>query len=165
MPKLLIVGAGQYGRLVRELAQLDGYEEIAFLDDAAPDAAGTLTELERFANRGFHAIVALGNPAMRQALSRRLEELHFEMPTLIHPRAWVSPSATLAPGCVVEANAVVSTGAVVGSASFVCAGAVVNHNAVVSACCQLDCGVVVPANAAVPPGTKVLANIVFRSDV
>ena len=39
--KLLIIGAGGYGQLVREIAELtEEYEQIDFLDDAYEEAVG-----------------------------------------------------------------------------------------------------------------------------
>ncbi|MBP5300062.1 MAG: hypothetical protein J6Y80_01530 [Victivallales bacterium] len=161
MSRLLILGAGQYGRLVRELAVLCGYTEVAFLDDAAAAAIGKLSELDSFVSDYPEAIVAIGNPARREEQIQRLEALDFTIPVLLHPRAWVSSSAQVAPGCVIEANAVVNAGALIGRACLVCAGAVVNHNAQVGDICQIDCNAVVPPNAVVPSKTKVPAGTVY----
>ena len=40
MRRLLIVGAGEYGHVVRELALQIGYEKVEFLDDNSPEAVG-----------------------------------------------------------------------------------------------------------------------------
>lgn len=158
---LLIVGAGQYGQVVREVAMASGrFERIAFLDDNAEQAVGKIDDLRDFVGEFRQAIIAIGNAATRQRLSETFAR-HYELATLIHPRAHVSPSATLGEGCCVEAMAVVNTGATVGRGTFVCAGAVINHNATVEGYCQIDCGAVVAARAQVPAGMKVQAGTVF----
>ena len=44
--KLLVIGAGGYGRLAKEIAILNGYEIVDFLDDNSPLAVGKVDELE-----------------------------------------------------------------------------------------------------------------------
>lgn len=47
--KLLILGAGQYGQLAREVAMsMNCYDGISFLDDASGEAIGKTEEYARF---------------------------------------------------------------------------------------------------------------------
>lgn len=160
---LLILGAGQYGQVVLETAEAMGqFGKISFLDDNNPVAVGKLAELDAFSEEYTCAFVAMGNPLIRAQWIERLENLGFKLPLLIHPKAYVSPSAFLGPGTIVEPMAMVNTGAVVEKGCLLCAGCVVNHNAQIAACCQIDCGAVVAANAQVPEGMKVLSGSVFE---
>ena len=49
---LLIIGAGGHGKVVAEVAEACGYENIAFLDDNSPEAIGKISDMifyrERF---------------------------------------------------------------------------------------------------------------------
>lgn len=165
MKNLLILGAGQYGRVVRETAESMGcYGRIEFLDDNSPLAVGKLAQYESYATQFSSAFVAMGNPELRLRWLNDLKLAGFELPVLIHPRAYVSPSAKLEGGTIVEAMAVVNSEAVVEMGGLICAGAVVNHNSHVSKCCQVDCNAVVAANAVVPKGTKVLSCKVFERE-
>ena len=157
MKYLLVIGAGGYGRNVKEIAAACGYEEVDFLDDGNPAAVGTTDQLERFQSMYERCVVAVGNPVVREALAARIQNPG----TLVHPTAVVSPSAELGSGCVIEANAVVGCGAKVGAFSYVCAGAVVNHDATVGAYCQVDCNAVVASGTKVPAGTKVCSCTVW----
>ncbi len=156
---LLILGAGQYGHLVREIAELckvdHGFNKIAFLDDSSTEAIGGFCDLAKFVGEYRSALVAIGNPEMRRELVNVLKEKGFELPILCHPKAWISSFADIREGCIVEANAVVNTAVKIGVASFVCSGAVVNHNAIVGDFCQIDCNAVVKGGASVPDCTKV----------
>lgn len=161
--KLLILGAGQYGRVVRETAEAMGcFEQIAFLDDNSPAAIGKLEQYPKFADQFGSAFVAMGNPQLRLRWLNDLKEAGFVLPALIHPRAYVSPSAKLECGVIVEAMAVVNSEAVVRCGGLICAGAVVNHNSTVETCCQIDCNAVVAANAVVPEGRKIPSGTVFE---
>lgn len=153
----MIVGAGGYGQVVKEIADSE-YHNIDFLDDNHPEAVGRIDALERIQNRYDGVIVAIGNPTIRNRVFQLIEK----PVTVIHPRAVVSESAKIGPGCVIEANCVINPNAVIKEASFICAGAVVNHDAVVNGFCQIDCNAVVESNATVPEGTKVESCTVFR---
>lgn len=162
---LLILGAGQYGRVARETADTMGcFERIDFLDDNSPLAIGRLADYERFAQSYGSAFVAMGNPQLRIQWLNKLDTAGFELPVLIHSKAYVSPSAVIGPGSIVEPMAVVNTEAVIEKGGLICAGCVVNHNARVMAGCQIDCGVAIASNAIVPEGTKVQSNILFKSE-
>lgn len=160
---LLILGAGQYGRVVRETAEaMECYKKIDFLDDNCPIALGILADYELFVQEYSCAFVAIGNPRVRMQWLHKLEQAGFELPILIHPSAYVSPSANLGRGTIVEAMAVVNTEAVVEAGGMLCAGCVVNHNAHIMQVCQVDCNAVVASNAIVPEETKVFSCTVFE---
>ena len=159
---LLILGAGQYGRVAWETAKaIDCFDKIAFLDDKNPEAVGKLSDYRSLRQEYACAFVAMGDPALRMQWLRNLETAGFELAVLIHPRAYVSPSATLGKGTIVEPMAVVNTEAVVEPGGLLCAGCIVNHNAVVKCGCQIDCNAVVAAGAIVPKGTNVPSGTVF----
>ena len=100
---LLILGAGEYGRLVKELAQ-DAYSTIAFLDDASDLAIGPLSAYRDFKDRYPNAFVAIGNNEVRMEWIEKLESAGFNLPSIISARAYVSPSALIGPGCCIEPN-------------------------------------------------------------
>lgn len=157
MKSLLIVGAGGYGQVVKEVAESE-YQHIDFLDDNHPEAVGRIDALEEIQNRYDGVIVAIGNPNIRKRIFQKIEK----PVSIIHPRAVVSKSAKVGLGCVIEANSVINHNADIKEACFVCAGAVVNHDAMVNGFCQIDCNAVVESDATVPEGTKVESCTVFR---
>lgn len=160
---LLILGAGQYGILVREVAIATGrYEKIDLLDDVSPMAIGAIDTYGDFLSEYRYAFVAIGNSKMRSELLSKLENAGYELPVIISPQAYVSPSAIIGGGSIVEPMAVVNTEAVLGRGCLMCAGAVVNHNAVVEDCCQIDCNATVSARAIVPVGAKIESGCVIK---
>lgn len=158
---LLIVGAGEFGQLVKELAEILGYKKIDFLDDNSKIAIGKVKDYQQFVPEYENFIVAIGNPKVRRQTIEKLQH-SFALCTLIHPTAVVSKTALLGAGCVVEANTVVNTGACIGTACFINAGSVVNHNSLVNDYCQIDCNAVVAADTVVPENTKVSSCIVWN---
>ena len=174
---LLILGAGQYGVMAAEIAEAMGiFDCIAFLDDSFatrhPERSegsskvsliGTITDLPNFAAQFNFGFVAIGNPALRRKLTEQLQQNNFSLATLVHPTAYVSPSAQIKPGCCVEPNATVQTGAVIKLASFIASGAVIRHNATVGEFCHVDCNAVVNTLAVVPADTHILAQETYRA--
>ena len=159
---LLILGAGPYGQLAREVAlTMNCFDMISFLDDASSEAIGKTDDYVRFFGTYTAAFVAIGNSRIRMQLMDRLQACGYAIPVLRHPVSVVMPSAQTGPGCMIEPMAVVSANAVVESGCLICAGAVVNHNARVCRGCQIDCNAVVASHAVVPEGTKVPSGTVY----
>ncbi len=157
MEKLLILGAGQYGFAAKEVAEAMGcFDRVEFLDDHNPIAVGKLADIDTAQYTA--AVVAIGNPVVREKWLQRIEKLA----TLVHPRAFISPSAVIGKGSIIEAGAVLSMGATIGKGTIVMANAVVGHNATVGDSCQLKYNCTVSENSTVPNHTKVDCNVVYR---
>lgn len=155
---LLILGAGGHGRVVRDVALATGaYDRVDFLDDASDAAVGTLSDLEALASSYPCAAVGIGNNAVRATLLDRLEAAGYELVTLIHPRAYVSPDAFVGEGTVVEPMATVNREAVLGRGVIVSVGATVDHNATVGACAHINAGAICKAGSRVPAEKKLEA--------
>jgi len=161
MSSLLILGAGQFGYMVKEIAQSVGrFEKFIFLDDRNSIAVGRLDELCRFAGEYEYAIVAIGNSLVRESYLKRLAK-DFKIATLISPFAFVSPSAVCGEGTIIEPMAVIQTGSLIGKGCIISSGAVARHNSTVGDYCHLDCNSVVLSGATVPPCVKVRVGELF----
>ena len=162
---LLIIGAGQYGYVVKETVEaIDGYDRIEFIDDDSSIAIGTINQLYKFTNDYANVFVAIGNNKIRLNIINQLKKFGYRQVTLIHPKAYVSPSAKLGEGCIVEANAVVHANVKIGMACLISAGAVVNHNAVIEDACHVDCNATVAARSIVKMTTKVNSGQVYKGE-
>ena len=151
---LLILGAGQYGMVAKEAAvSMQLYEKIAFLDDSNPIAVGKLNDYPDFINEFSDAVVAVGNTELRLKLLDELEQVGFNIPSLIHNSAYVSPSAVIESGCIIEPLVVIHTDVKTARGCLISAGAILNHNAVIEEGCHIDCGAIVGARKNVPMGT------------
>lgn len=95
------------------------------------------------------AIVAIGNNRLREEVHTRLRNAGFDLATVVHPRAVVSPSAVTGEGCAIMAGAVIGTQANLGDGVIVNCGAVVDHH------CRVDDFAHVGANATMAGGAVV----------
>ena len=167
MKKLLILGAGGYGRTIEDMArQLGCYQKIAFLDDGKEGISGVLGKCEdflQFADESTEMYPAFGNNEIRMAWMGRFEENGIRVPTIVHPSAYVSPLATLYAGVAVLPKAVVNTGVVVKNGSVVNIGVLIDHDCVIEEGCHLAPGAIIKAENRIPALTKIDSGIVIEN--
>ncbi len=158
MKRLVILGAGGYGRTVADTArQMGRYDEILFLDDrqTGPEIGGTCEMFLQFLGSGTECYPAFGNNEVRLAWLDRLEAAGACIPTLIHPRAYVSPQASLGKGTVVLPMAAVNAGVKAGRGCIFNLGALIDHDCVMEDGVHLCPGVIVKAENRIPCGRKI----------
>lgn len=133
MDRVAVLGAGGHAKVVISTLQAAGYKVDAVYDDDSAKwgqsllgvpVHGPLAELDNEAS--CRAVIAIGANKIRQELAQRFAAL--EWVTVVHPRAYVHPSASLGPGTVIFAGAVVQPDVRVGSHVIVNTGATVDHD-------------------------------------
>lgn len=155
---LLIVGAGGHGKVVKKVAEAVGiYGKIDFVDDHSPDAVGKIGDLEVLHEHYDFAFVGIGNNRLRGELMHKLEDIGYEIPVLIHPTAYVSRSAAIEKGTVVEPKALVNANSHVGAGCIISVGAIVDHDVVLGECVHANAGAIVKAGAIVEGERKLEA--------
>lgn len=158
MRKLLILGAGGYGKTVADVAaQLGEYDSIAFLDDrqTGESILGTCADFSSFCDENTQVYPAFGNNEIRTNWLRTLTQAGIRVPTLVHPRAYVSPTAKLDTGTVVLPMAAVNTGVTVGSGCIINIGALIDHDSILGDGVHLAPGAIVKAENRIPAGIKI----------
>lgn len=135
--KLLLVGAGGFGRVVSEQARL-AYD-CAFVDDGFDVGAeicgitvvGRLSDLEVLRGEYGNLVVVIGNNTLRERIYQKALALGYTFPNIVCSSAYISPYAKLGWGCVVLSNAVVQNGATVGNGVLVNTGVELHHDCLV----------------------------------
>jgi sugar O-acyltransferase (sialic acid O-acetyltransferase NeuD family) len=142
MSGLLLLGSGGHARVVAETALAIGrFSSIAYLDDRCsglaqlPDQLGwpvigpfTAAFDPQIRQKFPAALVAIGNAAVRVQWLPRLASAGYHIPVLVHPTAWVSPSAKFGIGSVVLAQASIQAQVIVGRGSILNTGCTVDHD-------------------------------------
>ena len=167
MKKLMILGAGGYGKTVADVArQLGCYQKIAFLDDGRNNNPGVLGNCEdflQFADESTEMYPAFGNNETRMAWMERFEENGIRVPTIVHPTAYVSPQATLYAGVTVLPMAVVNTGVTVRNGCIINIGALIDHDCVIEEGCHIAPGAIVKAENRIPALAKIDSGTVIEN--
>lgn len=131
MKKLVIIGASGHGKVIADIATLNGYEDIVFLDDDEniKTCAG-FPVVGRVADGVVMTgdkIVAIGNAETRERIQGKLDNVV----TLIHPNAVISRRVQIGRGSVIMAGAVINSDSVVGNGVIINTGASLDHDCVI----------------------------------
>lgn len=164
--RLIILGAGGYGRTVADVAAQTGqFDEISFLDDnsAARGVIGKCAEYERFCDGQTAFYPAFGNNEGRLKWLYRLREACCVIPTIIHPTAYVSPTTRIEAGTVILPHAIVNTGCEVKAGCIVNCGAIVDHGCVLEEGVHICLGAIVKAENRIPRCMKIEAGEVVQN--
>lgn len=139
MNKLVIIGASGHGKVIADIAEKNGYNEIVFLDDngSIKECAGypVVGKTIEAADIDGDKIVAIGNAAIRERIQSTIETV-----TLIHPDAIISRRVKIGNGTVIMAGAVINSDAVIGRGCIINTGASVDHDCVVSDFAHISVG-------------------------
>lgn len=178
--KLLVYGSQTFGQVVRHLIAEGGHLFGGFVDDvhAGPDVLGPFDNVVGThppAEYGCVNAVGYNDLAARLKVTERVKAAGYEMPSLVHTRAYVAPQSRLQSGCIVMAGAFVDVNVDVGPGAVIWPGAVVSHDSVVGGntflspnstvcgCCRIGsscfvgAGAVIVDHAVVPDGLRIKA--------
>lgn len=138
-PKLLIAGAGGFGRVVLEHAVKE--YDCAFLDDGPETGAsvngtpviGRIGDLAKLYGEYELLLVAIGNNALRQKIYTAASIAGYRFPNILAENVYVSPYAHIGSGCVLLNNVVVQNNAFLGDGSILNPGVELHHDSSVGA--------------------------------
>lgn len=145
MEALVVHGAGGHGKVVAAAAVQLGWQ-VRQTDDKW----GTRPDPED------QRIVAIGDNAARKKCASA------QMRTVIHPSAYVDPSARLQPGVFVGPRAIIHVGAYIGRGAIINSGAIIEHDCDVGDWAHIAPGTVLCGTVKVGEGGFVGANSVVR---
>jgi sugar O-acyltransferase (sialic acid O-acetyltransferase NeuD family) len=180
MKRLIIIGAGGFGREVLEWAQHStAYRRewtiAGFLDDC-PDC------LDRFKNCAVPVIgntkdyqprkedvflCAIGIPRLRQEMRQRFENKGAAFTRLVHESCVIGSRVDLAPGVILCPGVVLTCDIHIGANSAINVNSAIGHDAVVGSDCQISSfcditgyvkignGVLLGSRASIIPGKQV----------
>lgn len=169
--RIVIVGAGGHGReilqLIRDINTATPIWDCAgFLVDAGFDAPPAVAGLPVLGDLGWLAanpdtavVVAVGAPAARRRLVRRIRALGPNpcanpFPVLVHPRAWIGAGVELGEGSMVCAGAMLTTDIRLGEHVHVNVGCTLAHDDVLEDFVTLAPGVHLAGNVLLGEGAE-----------
>lgn len=133
MKQLLIIGASGHGKVVADIAELNGYDSILFFDDndslkncGKYPVVGKSLDISRYDG---DVIVAIGNARIREQLLEKFSDRN--VPILIHPNATIASTVKIGMGTVVMAGAVINADAVIGKGVIINTCSSVDHDCII----------------------------------
>lgn len=128
MKSIYIYGASGHGLVVADIAKSCGYEDVIFVDDGDNEYQ-TFEEIQK--NKNIPIAFGIGTNSVRAKLFDKVKNSGFEIATLIHPSAVISPSAKIGVGTVVMPNVVINAKATIGNGVILNSGCIVEHECVI----------------------------------
>lgn len=169
--KMLLVGAGGFGKVVLEHALLE--YDCAFIDDAYKPGEkvcnvpviGKINEIGNFRNEYPLLVVAIGNNSLREKIYQDAEKFGFTFPNIICRSVYISPYAQIGRGCVFLNNVVIQNGSSVGDGVLLNPGVEIHHGSVVDDFSLIYTNSVIRTNAKVGKKVKIGSNVTISNDV
>ena len=171
-PRLIIIGASGHGKVVADIASLNGFDDIVFLDDnelikecGGYPVVGTTNKVGQL--KGF-LFVAVGNNFVRNRIMEKNKGRIF--PILVHPSATLANDVKIGEGSVIMAGAVVGVDARVGKGCIVNTLSSVDHDCIIKDYVHVAvgahvCGTVhIEENTWVGAGATIINNLSVCSD-
>lgn len=144
---IYIVGAGTYGEVMYELAEILGFTVKGFYDEdesklnsviMGTKVIGKFSLLKDNEIRGRNFIAAIGNNEARYNIMNKINQLGGYTPTLIHPSAIVSKSAVIGKGVYIQANAYIWTKVTIGDFCIISPSVVICHHTKIGKACLIS---------------------------
>jgi acetyltransferase-like isoleucine patch superfamily enzyme len=178
-----IYGSKSYARLVAQLARECGYQIEGYIDDFGGEGLGSYAQNRSgLLENGIPLFLGIGyaNMEARSQVLHKLLSDGVRLPSLIHPRAIVNPTAVLGPANIVMAGSSIDAFCMVGAGNVFWPGSVLSHDSRVgdntffspsSTSCgftKIGSSVFVGANAVivdnkeVPSGTFIKAQSIYQ---
>ena len=134
MKKLIIIGASGHGKVISDIAKMNGYTDIVFLDDNPSiktcgdyPVVGKTVQVEMLEG---DVVVGIGNARIRKQIQEAISETRIV--SLIHPNAVIGSCVQIGCGTVVMPGAVINYGSTIGKGCIINTCASVDHDCVVS---------------------------------
>jgi sugar O-acyltransferase (sialic acid O-acetyltransferase NeuD family) len=165
---IIVYGGGGHGKSLIDLLRLLGtYHILGVVDDGIPKdtlimglpvlgGAEALPGLHALGVRlAVNAVGGIGNLAPRITVFQKLAEAGFACPAVIHPTAFVEPSATLSPAVQIFPHAYVGSETRLGFGCIVNTGAIVSHDCVLGDLANISPGAMLAGEVQVGQGALV----------
>ncbi|MBE6651197.1 MAG: hypothetical protein E7613_07775 [Ruminococcaceae bacterium] len=164
--KLIILGAGGYGKTVYDVAVQSGkYNEICFLDDNSTDSrvVGKCGDFEKYISEDTEIYPAFGNNKGRLEWIDNLLEMNAKVPTIVHATSYISPTVKIGVGSVVLPKAVINTDTEIGRGVIVNCASVIDHGCIIGDGVHVCLGAIVKAENRIPDCMKIEAGEVIEN--
>lgn len=164
---LIIVGASGHGRVVSDIAVLNGYTQIAFLDDAdvpGMPIIGKVSEFETYLET-HDFFVGIGNNAVRRRIFELMQRSGANMVSLCHPNAVIGSNVQLGKGVAVMAGAVINNGTRIENGAIINTCSSVDHDCRIGAFVHVSVGAHLAGTVTVGEETFIGAGVTVINNV
>lgn len=136
--RIVLLGASGHGKVCGEIAKMNGFSEILYLDDDTSielcgryKVVGKVCEYSAYMGNDTVLFVSIGNADIRKRLQEDIRKAGGNIATLIHPDAVVGNNVSIGDGTVVMAGVVINPGTKIGRGCIINTSSSVDHDCVI----------------------------------
>jgi sugar O-acyltransferase (sialic acid O-acetyltransferase NeuD family) len=177
MESIVLIGGGGHCLSCIDVLRLENRFEIVGILDA-PEKFGTSVmgievignddDIPRFAGIYKNFLITIGQIKHSEKRVRIFETVtkhNGNLPVIISPKAYVSPSAIIGEGTIIMHNALVNAKAVVGKSCIINTGALLEHEASIGDFCHISTHAVVNGQVSIGNHSFIGSNAVIANNV
>ena len=173
---LLLIGGGGHCLTVIEALKMNMFEKVGIIDSvenigkqlSGIPFIGCDNDLKSLCSNydsAFISLGSIGNWKKRESLSKKIKNLKYKIPIVIHPKAAVSETAQIANGVLIGAMCVLNAYAEIGEMCILNNGCIVEHNCIVEAYVHISPGAVLCGGVHVGRGSHIGAGSVVKENI
>lgn len=165
-----IYGSGGAGKEVKEIAEeLHQWSEIVFIDDMVPaDIYKGVKRMpfsefqQTFSIENSEIVIALGETIHKATLYSKVKHAGYQLGTVIHKSAWISPTAILGDGIVLRSGVVINADAQIGNNVTIQENSCVGHDVIIGSHCQIAGLVLIGGHTEIGETTYIGINVSIK---
>lgn len=169
--KLLLVGAGGFGRVVSEMARKD--YNCSFIDDGhckgenicGIEVVGNTSDLTKLFREYKKLVVTIGDNKTRQKIYKTAEKIGYSFPNILGNNVYISEFAVVGHGCVFENNVSIQNGSKIGDGVILNPGVEVHHDSTIEDYVLIYTNSVIRTYAKVLQRARIGSNVTISNNV
>jgi sugar O-acyltransferase (sialic acid O-acetyltransferase NeuD family) len=175
-PIILIGGGGHCLSCIDVLRSANMFEIIGILDISDKVGSTLLgikvigddTDIPRLVSKYNNFLITIGqikNPEKRVRIFETVKKYGGNLPVVISPKAYVSPSAIINEGTIIMHNSLVNAKAVIGKCCIINSGALIEHEASIGDFCHISTHAIVNGQVNIGNNSFIGSNSVIVNNV
>lgn len=164
---IVIVGGGGHCKALIDLIRAEGKYHIIGVVDDDPNLtqvldipvignSNTLTDLaQKGLTKAINAIGGISNIKVRINIEQKIKAAGLIIPNVIHPTAYLEPSAKLAQGIQVFAHAYIGSEVNIKENALINTGVIISHDCQIAAMANLSPGAILAGNVSIGQNTLI----------
>ena len=176
LPLILIGGGGHCRSCIDVIRLEDRYAIEGILDAKEPPGQqvenykvlGNDDLIEELIKKDYHFLITIGqikSSGLRMKLFERLQKQNAKLATVISPKAYISPNATIGVGTIVLHGTLINAGAVVGQNCIINSLSLIEHDALVGNHTHISTGALVNGGCTVGDHTFIGSGSVIANTI